>query len=250
MTRSDLASPIARANTCAWCRELLPATARPARYCSQRCRQAAFRLRRRSLEVTHAARPLRFAYADPPYPGLAKRYYGREATYAGEVDHTDLIASLEYSYDGWALSTSAKALRDILPLCPPDVCVCPWVKPHGISSKSRGLHNTWEPLIVKQGRREPPGRRDWLRALPARGGGDLMGRKPIAFAAWLFACMGAVPGSGDTLDDLFPGTGIITRAWQSLASLEPRGHVFADGARSRQPSSTPGPSTRRATGRG
>lgn len=51
-----------------------------------------------------------------------------------------------------------------------------------------------------------------------------MGRKPIAFAAWLFGLLGAVPG--DELADLFPGTGVIGRAWESfggrLTPLEAR----------------------------
>lgn len=57
------------------------------------------------------------AYADPPYPGHAKLYRD-ETGYHGEVDHRELIASLVDRYDGWALSTSAEALGDLLPLCP------------------------------------------------------------------------------------------------------------------------------------
>lgn len=56
-----------------------------------------------------------------------------------------------------------------------------------------------------------------LRALPARGGGSLPGRKPLAFAAWLFECLGMRPG--DELVDLYPGTGVIGRAWASLSSM-------------------------------
>lgn len=171
---------------------------------------------------------MRFAYADPPYPGLAARYYRNEPTYGGEVDHAALIASLEASgYDGWALSTSARALRDVLPLCPEGARVCAWVKPIGASSRTRGLHNTWEPLIVVRGRKLQPGVRDWLCAQPARWGGSLPGRKPIAFCAWLFDCLGMLPG--DTLDDLFPGTGVVGRAWAAVSS-GPRGDA-SSGAR-------------------
>lgn len=38
---------------------------------------------------------MRMAYADPPYPGLASRYYRREPNFAGEVNHEELIAQLE-----------------------------------------------------------------------------------------------------------------------------------------------------------
>lgn len=200
---------------CDWCR-VAPAAA-TGRFCSKGCRQTAWRLRRRgltpSLAVGDAAR---FAYADPPYPGLAKRHYGDEPTYAGEVDHAALIASLEARRRrgellGWALSTSRRTLRDLLPLCPQEAEVCPWVKPIGVPRNGVGRQNRWEAVIVVGGRATPPGIRDWLRAMPARGGGDLMGRKPIAFCAWLFDLMGMRPG--DVLEDLFPGTGVVARAW-------------------------------------
>jgi hypothetical protein len=57
--------------------------------------------------------------------------------------------------------------------------------------------------------------RDWLRAQPARNGGNLPGRKPLAFCAFLFAALGMIPG--DELIDLFPGTGIVSRAWKNLS---------------------------------
>lgn len=158
---------------------------------------------------------MNFAYADPPYPGLSARYYQHESTFAGEVDHAELVTSLADRYDGWALSTGAYALRDVLPLCPPGVRVCAWVKPIGVSPATFGAHNCWEPVIVSPGRRLQPGKRDWLAAQPARRGGELMGRKPLAFCVWLFDLLGMVPG--DSLADLFPGTGIVTRAWDEVS---------------------------------
>jgi hypothetical protein len=163
---------------------------------------------------------MRFAYADPPYPGKARRCYGRQADYAGEVDHAALVAQLVAAgFDGWALSTGAYALRELLPLCPEGARVCAWVKPVGVSRHSRGLHNAWEPLIVVGGRQIPPGRRDWLRAHPARSGGDLIGRKPIAFSVWAFECLGMQ--AGDELVDLFPGSGAIMRAWREFSRAQP-----------------------------
>lgn len=155
------------------------------------------------------------AYADPPYPGKAAEFYSDQPSYAGEVDHAALVASLIDRYDGWALSTGAYALREVLPLCPADVRVCAWVKPIGVAGSTFGLHNAWEPLIVMPGRRLRPGKRDWLSAQPARGGGDLIGRKPLAFCAFLFDALGMLPG--DSLDDLFPGTGIVSRAWEEVS---------------------------------
>lgn len=196
-------------------------------FCSRRCRQFAFRLRRRRATDVANEQPMRFAYADPPYPGCARKYYGREETYAGEVDHAALIAQLEAGdYDGWALSTSAKALRDVLPLCPPEERVCPWVKPIGAAPLTYGPHNTWEPLIVVRGRKLRPGFRDWLSAHPARSGGTLPGRKPIAFAAFLFQQLGMLPG--DELIDLFPGTGMIARAWAEVCRGNPSARARSD----------------------
>lgn len=195
---------------CQWCLRQLPATRTGQRFCSQQCRQTAWRARRRARIDGQAIRPLHFAYADPPYPGFALRLYGHR-----EVDHAKLIASLVARYDGWALSTGAYALAEVLPLCPAGVRVCAWVKPIGASPRTRGIHNTWEPLIVAPGRALQPGKRDWLSAQPARRGGHLPGRKPLAFCCWMFELLGMLPG--DQLDDLFPGSGIVTRAWTELS---------------------------------
>jgi hypothetical protein len=58
---------------------------------------------------------LRLAYADPPYPGLARRYYSEHPDFAGEVDHRNLVRCLQ-AYDGWALSTSMTGLHLVLSL--------------------------------------------------------------------------------------------------------------------------------------
>jgi hypothetical protein len=124
------------------------------------------------------------------------------------------------TYDGWALSTSASALRTILPIVPDDARVCAWVKPRGVSSLTYGLHGAWEPVIVVPARHRRPGLRDWISAPHARGGDQqLTGRKPLAFVTWLFAVLGASPG--DHLDDLYPGTGMVTRAWRELGTTPP-----------------------------
>lgn len=68
---------------------------------------------------------MRFAYADPPYVGQARKHYNTE-----EVDHAALIHHLVVEYpDGWALSCSSPSLPKLLPLCPADIRVMAWVKP-------------------------------------------------------------------------------------------------------------------------
>jgi hypothetical protein len=215
------ASPAAaatRGGACAWCSRPIPGRARrDSIFCGKRCRQTAHRVRRLGTRIERMSKPMRFAYADPPYPGKAKRYYGGEPTYAGEVDHPELIARLERrraegELDGWALSTSEKALRTVLPLCPPATRVCPWCHLGGAAPGTNGIHASSEFVLVVGGRQRPPGVRNWLLAHAARRGGTLKGRKPIKFSSWLFDLLGAEPG--DELEDLFPGTGGVSRAWR------------------------------------
>lgn len=69
---------------CAWCAGPIPPAARAdSVYCHTLHRQAAHRfgkLRRRRVAT---GRPSRFAYADPPYPRNARRYYADHPDYAG-----------------------------------------------------------------------------------------------------------------------------------------------------------------------
>lgn len=157
-------------------------------------------------------KPRRLAIADPPYPGKAYLYRD-QPTFGGEVDHRALLEQLA-TYDGWVLATSAEALRDLLPMCPAGTRVAPWVKPHGVSSKTRGAHNCWEVLLYWPAREMRPGFRDYLRALPARRGGTLIGRKPVSWVTFAIRLLGAMPH--DSLDDLFPGTGVVGRVWNQF----------------------------------
>jgi len=213
-----------------------------ARYCSTRCRQAAHRavIRRSELDVTAA--PMRFAYADPPYPGNAAIYRGHR-DYAGEVDHDELLSRLP-AYDGWALSTSARALPGVLALAVArslPVRVAVWTRsprPH----KTTRVVNAWEPVIYSGGRRSR-GAESNGEGTRGRGGttsmgvsvacvdattdvlsgvtprrrsthpGWLVGSKPPRFCAWVFDLLGAGVHPGDELDDLYPGSGIVARSW-------------------------------------
>ena len=51
-----------------------------------------------------------------------------------------------------------------------------------------------------------------LDTLPGR----VIGAKPAAVCRWIFTLLGAAPG--DTLDDLFPGSGAVGRAWAAFTS--------------------------------
>lgn len=161
---------------------------------------------------------MRFGYADPPYPKLARRYYGKP-----EVDHRALVRRMADNYpDGWALSTSAVALPLVLQLvrervADKNIRVAIWVKGSrkGISYRAR---NAYEPVIIVRGR---PRQLDVAEALDdvlIWGGrqhshpGALVGMKPAPFCEWLFRMLGAQ--RGDELHDVFPGSGAVTRAWR------------------------------------
>lgn len=161
---------------------------------------------------------MRFAYADPPYLGKGASHYGdhhaEAATWDDVQAHRDLIDRLVSDYpDGWALSMLSTNLHTLLPLCPPDVRVAAWVKPFAAFKRNVRNAYTWEPVILRGGRTSSkdgaPVTRDhlaenitMLRGLP--------GAKPDRFCDWVLAMLGAIPG--DTVDDLFPGTGSMGRA--------------------------------------
>lgn len=211
---------------CDWCGEPIPDGARiDAETCCVQHRKARWRFRQGAGRVP--PRPVRqvgpaarFAYADPPYPGRADYYVERQ-----EVDHAELIAGLERDFpDGWALSTAADALHDVLPLCPPEVRVCVWRR-RTRPTRSRRALSAWEPLLVVGGRElatdEP---QELLDVLDYRGRydafpGALIGMKPPEFSVWLFRQLGA--RTGDELVDVFPGSGAVRRAWELYASAGP-----------------------------
>lgn len=233
-------SLLASVPACEWCGDPIPARSatgrqkRPARFCTKRCRQASWRFGHVGPDVSAGAgaRPMRLAYADPPYPGLSARYYGDHPEYAGEVDHAELIGRLVRDYDGWALSTSPRALPLIEEILRGlglqwwrDYRIGIWTKP-APPSVSRRAKSAWEPVIFAGGRPRPddaPHLLDWVHAAqprdwPARGVGRQTGRvtgiKPADFSFWVFRSLGADPVVGDTLDDLYPGSGAVSEAWR------------------------------------
>lgn len=178
---------------------------------------------------------MRFAYADPPYLGLAAKFYGHLHEAAAEYDkpetHRALIDRLcdEYT-DGWAMSLHSPALRVILPMCPADVRVMSWVKPFASFKPGVGVAYAWEPIVVRGGRRrtrEQSTVRDWCAVnITLRKG--FTGAKPAAFVWWVLDVLGVEPA--DTIDDLFPGSGAVTVAideWRAAASGAMQDGLFA-----------------------
>lgn len=170
---------------------------------------------------------MKFAYADPPYFGYAVKFYGdmhpEAAVYDTLDGHRALIERLcdEFS-DGWAMSMTSGNLKDILPLCPPTVRICAWVKPFASFKKNVGVAYAWEPIVVYGGRRrsmEQQTVRDWFaESITLKRG--FTGAKPARVIHWILEVLGATPD--DEVVDLFPGSGAVTEAlhqWRSNPRL-------------------------------
>jgi len=241
-------------NVCDWCGSGLEGRRVDAETCTQSCRQARHRARIPRCTLPAGETSLRLAYADPPYPGKA-HYYRADPAYAGEVDIPDLLSRLA-TYDGWALSTSAAALPDLLAASRDAgavIRVAVWfrrARPHATAR----ILNAWEPVVFAGGRKRIAGGylgdTSPLEARPLQVLDSLvgvtprrrptlpencLGMKPPRFCEWVFKLLGALPG--DRLDDLFPGSGIVARAWRDYTGGTP--------ARSPHDGSTPDGSTRR-----
>lgn len=155
---------------------------------------------------------MRFAYADPPYLGCGKYYpeHPDSRDWDDPQTHHALIIRLDLDYDGWAYSASSTSLYDILPMCPPDVRIAAWVKPFAAYKRNVRIAYTWEPVIFKPGRDSsrdgaPVGRDHLSQVITLKRG--LTGAKPPQFCRWVLDLLGYV--DGDTVDDLFPGTGVF-----------------------------------------
>ena len=95
-----------------------------------------------------------------------------------------------------------------------------WVKPFAAFKRNVPVAYAWEPVIVKPARKPVVSKRlvlrDWMDCnITMRRG--LTGAKPEKVCHWLFEVVGARPE--DDLHDLFPGTGAVTRAWETWRGL-------------------------------
>lgn len=187
-----------------------------------------------------------FAYADPPYIGCAGLYPEKR-----EVNHDMLIEHLIADYpDGWALSASAPSLQYLSDLLAGkgllqhrgDYRVMAWVKPFAIFKPNVGVAYTWEPVIVRGGRkrtREQATTRDHViepeavvENITLRKG--LTGAKPARFCDWLLDVLSVEPG--DELHDLFPGTGSMGAALERrIARCDSQGALSLAPASEAQP---------------
>jgi hypothetical protein len=162
---------------------------------------------------------MRLAYADPPYIGCAHLYRDHE-DYAGEVDHAELIARLESEFDGWVLHAAAtpRSYGIIIPIIEriPGVRICQWTKPFAAYKRNVSVAYATEPVFIKAACKPVVSKREVMRdyiAEPITLRRGLTGAKPERVCHWAFELVGAHPD--DELVDLFPGTGAVTRAWDT-----------------------------------
>lgn len=202
---------------------------------------------------------LRCAYADPPYLGCCRLYDHNHHDFDEGYDewprpfddrcwddldtHKLLIGWLGDEFpDGWALSCNSTNLRDLLPLCPPDVRISPWVKPFHVYKKGVRPAYAWEAIVWRGGRnpqwghKHPPPEKggqattpkDFVSAnITLRKG--LTGAKPPAVCEAIVAWLGLVPG--DDLVDVFPGSGVmgeVTALWLGPAGPSKVHKPFTD----------------------
>jgi hypothetical protein len=168
---------------------------------------------------------VKFALADPPYLGCGALYDAHHPN-ARDCDnpewHRALIERLCAEYpDGWALCLSSPSLRTLLPMCPDDVRVGAWVKPFAAFKPNVNPAYAWEPVIWRGGRkrtRKQDTTRDWLaESITLKRG--LTGAKPRAFTLWLCDILNVE--AGDTVDDLFPGSGAVQAALNERLQVQP-----------------------------
>lgn len=161
----------------------------------------------------------KIAYADPPYLGCSAFYPEHE-----EVDHDALIEKLYWEYKYWALSCHSPSLGHLLNHYllrdRAVIRVAAWVKPFASFKPNVNPGYAWEPIIYKpreKRTRDVPTIRDWVAASITLKKG-LVGVKPARFCFWLFDLLGAQPD--DEFHDLYPGTGVVTKCWQSWQSMK------------------------------
>jgi len=161
---------------------------------------------------------MRLAYADPPYLGQGHLYPEHPAArvWNDPAVHGRLIARLDEDYDGWAYSLSSTTLRELLPLAPEDVRVAAWVKPFSSWKPNQRVAYAWEPVLFRSARGrdrnwrhgDMPTIRDYVSA-PVELKRGVIGPKPVTFCRWVLDLIGYA--DGDTVEDLFPGTGTMSR---------------------------------------
>lgn len=180
---------------------------------------------------------MRLAIADPPYPPFvgagsgvkqrASRWYGNRplsstdrpadqhpnaAEWDNPARHRQLLLDLLRDYDGFAIATTPDGIATYGPL-PVEARLLAWVRPNAQPGSHR-IMSKWEAVILY-----PPvsrrSNRGGIGATPdvlvANAPGGFIGAKPTAWVRWVLDAL-SYDEAIDTVDDLFPGSGLVTSA--------------------------------------
>jgi hypothetical protein len=175
---------------------------------------------------------MKFAIADPPYLGRSVRYYGaggrggknkKQADNHPEAHiwdyaetHKQLAQQLLKEYDGFSIAMSVHSLSTYLEVLETEsengIRVGVWHRPNAVPSGSR-ITNNWEPVVFKiptsrKGRFTAAHTSDVLTCNVKHNG--FTGSKPKDWVHWVIQVMGVA--EGDTVDDLFHGSGAVAQA--------------------------------------
>lgn len=167
---------------------------------------------------------MRFAYADPPYLGQGKRYahlHPESHVWDDPATHTALVERLEDEYpDGWAISLSPLPAA-VMAYMGPARELAVWHRRGWMTSTPQlRISQCFELVMyrttVPNSKAKGPmvtnvftlGGQNWQLS---NGALTHTGSKPEEFCHWVLDLLGYDPAR-DTLDDLFPGEGAMTRA--------------------------------------
>jgi hypothetical protein len=190
---------------------------------------------------------MKLAIADPPYLGRGHAIYGaaarktfragsrsngkagrtgipmqtdnhpRAATWDEPCTHEAMVKRLCAEYDGWAVALAHDNLAQYLRWVPDSIWIGIWVKPNGVPSGSR-IWNNWEPVLVMppDGRRRVNGPGMAVRGThEASQPATFVGAKPASWTRWVLDMLGYDQDT-DTVDDLFGGSGAVSREIQQM----------------------------------
>ena len=184
---------------------------------------------------------LKMAIADPPYFGTADRFYGKNGVgmvkgldydsnahdfahlWNDPATHTDLLNYLMDSFNSFAIAMNTHSLplylKKIKPAADNGFRVCSWIKTNSSPSGSR-IRPGWEPVLIyndvsRRSYRQGARTRDYLIANAPRQG--FIGQKPLEWTEWVVDLLGYC--EGDTIADLFEGSGAVTSALIELDVL-------------------------------
>ena len=184
----------------------------------------------------------RLAIADPPYLGTAARFYsddgvgdGKGSQYESNTNpdaglwddpqtHLELIDYMKDNFNSFAIALNTHSLgiysKRIKFGSESGFRICSWIRPNSAPTGSR-IRPSWEPVIVynskdrrsyRSGLARP---KDYLIANPPRT--KFIGQKPFEWTEWVVDLIGYT--DGDTVSDLFPGSGAVTSALIELDVL-------------------------------